>query len=192
MKKILLMVITLGVPFFAKAHCPAEVTHGGEVYCAAVNWLSGEKKVKGEFVDAGVETPYRVPMREVPQKWVYSIAVINLWAKGDRSHTPVMLEGFRVFQYMAMENGHNHGGSYEFNETEESYVLSKMALQQMRGCWLLRWTFAQDDSVKDSTELMKIGSYKNLSDEENEISMGFCMSSGGDTDEGDGSGHHNH
>lgn len=191
MKNLLLVTIILGMPFFAKAHCPAEVVQNGKSYCASVEWLDGEKKIKGEFVGVDVETAYSIPMRERPQKWVYSRAAVSIWEKGDATHAPVFLEGFRVFHYMVMENGHHHdGGSYEFEKDTEGgvYLLSKMALHRMRGCWSLRWTFSHEDSMSESSELVKVDTYKNLSDAENEESMGFCMNSDG----GDHSGHHNH
>lgn len=193
MKNLLLVTIILGMPFFARAHCPTEIVQGQDTYCASVEWLLGDKKIKGSYVEVDVESPYRVPMREVSQKWVYSKAFVSVWAKGDHSQTPVFLNGFRVFQYMSMESGHHHGGEYDFEklEAEGGYLLSKMSLHQMRGCWALRWTFSEEDSMGTSFEVFKIENYKNLSEMDNKMALGMCqdsgMSAGGHT-----SGHHGH
>lgn len=160
-------------------------------YCASLEWLKGDKKIKDGFVETDMEGPYQIPMKERPQKWVYSKANFHVWLKGDSTHAPVYLDGLRLFPYMMMENGHHHGAAYMFEEGSEveGYQLSQLALHGMRGCWSIRGTFSEEDSMETSFLVTKIMSYKNLSEEGNAEVMGFCMNEGG----GDhGGGHHDH
>ncbi len=183
MKKILLsLILSLMFPTLALAECPVEIKSGNDVYCASVEWGFGEKKVRGDFIEVTDETPYMIPMQTVPQKWVYSKAFISLWRKGDVDESPVELEGFKVFPFMMMQNGHNHSTSYTFSYVEELkvYELSEFGFIAMKGCWSLRWTLGDEINLESSESLGQVVEYKNLSPEKNEVFAQFCsMPSGG-------------
>ena len=196
MKKILLMTTLLISSSYSLAHCPSEIMHEGEKYCVDFEWGAVERKGrKGEYTEVeNSQGPVRVPFRENVRRWNYSKVMISVWKDQDKNHNPVFLEGLRFFPYMNMQSGHHHGGANSLTLSDKGYVLSQMPLHQMSqgdsGCWSIRWTFNEEDFMKDSTALTKIMSFQNLNDDENNQVMESCMAEGDDG--GRGGHHHGH
>ncbi len=176
--KVLILSLSF-LPFFAHAHCPHEIGVDNQIYCVAVEWLEGERKINGQFESTTFPSPHLITEAEktIPQKWIYSKADITLWKKGDSNHEPQSIKNFRVFHYMFMASGmHHDGGTYDFSQDPESgvYRIQSLAFQKMRGCWSLRWTTAAEDNVDTSAPLMLISRFSNLSHEENAMAESLC------------------
>jgi hypothetical protein len=180
------IILLLFLPVSALAHCPHEFMSDGEALCMKVEWMNGESKVRGQFEPSTQSSPYLVPMREIPQKWVYSQALIHVWKKGDTSHQPVAVENLRIFPYMHMESGHHHSTSYDFyyDSAEQAYYLRQVAFQSMRGCWSLRWTDQATDDMMTSQKIMDIYRYTNLTGAEQKDQQAFCGNEGSAPDDG--------
>ena len=187
-----LIFIALVLPSLAKAHCPMPIDLESGSYCADILWDTGEKKLKGEFKPVKTLSPYLVPPGTIPQRWIYSRATIQIWQKGDASHTPVMIPDFRIFPWMHMASGHNHSAGYNFFEDTDtqSYRLQELAFQQMVGCWTLRWTTAGKDEEESSQMLTTVLDYTNLKPAENTEQEVLCDDLAGSP--GHGGGHHEH
>lgn len=189
-----LLLIALALPALAQAHCPFEVEVGEKTYCAYVTWMFTESKIRGEFEETDDPAPHLIPMREVPQKWRYSLATVATWEKGDPMHTIVQIPGFRVFPYMHMINGHHHSTGYEFAYEEElgMYVIRRVAFQKMPGCWSLRWTTAEGDQKSSSQFLEYVTQYMNIDDQEYDQLKTICAELGPDGNGSDGDDDHGH
>lgn len=194
MKALILLLATL--PQFSLANCPYPFENMGKKYCLDIQWESAELKNKGLFEPTNKMSPYQISMGAIPQKWVYSQAHFHIWAQGDKNHTPVHLPQLRVFPYMHMTNGHHHSTSYDFfyAQEEELYVLRRVALRQMSGCWSLRWTTHTEDSKSDSDFLLNITNYSNIKELGVENQEQLCQKFEEDSDSNDdhGNGHHHH
>ena len=158
MKSFLLISILFSQWAYAQPECPNPFEFNEIQYCAEVEWLKGEVKQRDEFFPSEVDSPFLNPMGEVPQRWIYSQAIIRTWLADDAEQTPVLLDGFRIFPFMHMNNGHNHSTYHEFTQDPEfsESRLTKMAFQSMHGYWTLRWTTGEGETLKGSQELMKI------------------------------------
>lgn len=187
------LFLTLFFPLPVFAHCPYEVTSSNKSYCLELYWDTGEKKIKGQFEPSDVQTPYLVPVGEVPQKWIYSKVLISTWEKGDKNHKAVEIPGFRVFPYMHMKNGHHHSAGYEFNYAVnyEMYIVDRVVFQQMPGCWSLRWTTEKEDSMKGSQLLINMTNFRNLNEDQVVEQEKLC-SEVGQGHHGGGHGDHKH
>ncbi len=174
------------------AHCPYKVSLNDQTYCAGIEWMHAEQKIRGEFRQTENLSPQRVPMRAPNPTWIFSKVQINLWMMGDKDHKPIFLEGLRFFPYMTMLDGHHHGASHKMSVNEFGYELSQMALHEMPGCWSVRWTFDQNSDTRSSSEeLFKVLDYENLSAEDN-FEAGELCAAKNDGDGGDHNRHHNH
>ena len=189
MRTLLLFLFSL--PMLAQAHCPYEVSYSNEAYCLDLEWDFGERKIKGEFKPTNTVTPYLIPHKEIPQRWIYSTAYLIVWKKGDKNHKPVEIPNFRVFPYMHMENGHHHSAGYDFlyDEAEEAYLFRRVAFQQMKGCWSLRWTTADKDLMASSKELLQITEFTNIDEQQKEKMVSFCRTNNSESEH---SQHHGH
>ena len=91
-----------------------------------------------------------------------------------------------------MLDGHHHGTGYDFmwDDDLDHYVLSEVQFLEMEGCWSLRWTFADFDSLDNSQEIIRIMRFNNLNEDENLLIMSYCnMCRGSGADQ---PGDHNH
>jgi hypothetical protein len=177
MKKYILSVIVVLTSLAAQAHCPYGFTaNDGGDYCLSVEWAKGDKKVKGTYEESTFQSPYLNKSGELPNKWIYSKALIRVWKKGDAHHVPVQFSDFRIFPYMLMADGMSHFASAQFSYDPdgELYVLSGFSLQEMMGCWSLRWTQSADDSLATSQEIQSIIDYSNLDESENKSAAEMC------------------
>lgn len=176
----LLIFLTVMIHAWAQADCPLEVTVQGQDFCVDIHWESSEKKIRGQFEDAEALSPHLVPMGEIPQKWLYSRALIVLWNKSDSNQTPVQVPDFRVFPYMHMKNGHHHSAEYDFyfDSEQQAYVFRRVAFRAMPGCWSLRWTTDLDDFQETSALLQNITGFSNLSPEAVAEQEALCQSMG--------------
>ncbi len=172
-------------PMIAWAHCPFGLKYDGKDYCLDLEWLPAESQITTTAL-----SPHLNPMGEIPQKWVYSQFETFVWEKGDKKHTPVLIPDFRIFPYMFMDSGHHHGASYEFqtDDSNSSYLLKRVAFQEMPGCWTLRWTTHSSDSLEDSQPLAKITDFVNLSEEGVSAQVDSCSN----VDENPSGGGHQH
>lgn len=184
--KIILLLIGM-LPSLSFAHCPFEIESDGQAYCVDISWQKGEKKVQGLFKPTDKQSPQLIPMGEIPQKWIYSKADVFVWEKGDSNHTSQFIEDFRIFPYMNMEDGHHHSVSYDFKYDSGKYTLQAMGFQKMPGCWSLRWTNEEHDQMGNSSFLMNVLDYENLTDDENHSMKSYCTSGSGSN-----SGSHSH
>lgn len=175
--KILALFLIL-MPGYVLAHCPSGFKIDGVDYCSHVQWVNGEEKSEGKLGKTEKMSPQLMKMGDVPQKWIYSKMQIRIWKKGDISHAPQKIENFRVFPYMFMKNGHHHSASYKFDwdSKAESYGLRAVVFQQMPGCWTLRWTIQDSDTVDSSKHYINVLNYANLSEKENSKMAEFCKS----------------
>lgn len=191
--KTLIIIFAL-FPAMALAHCPIPLAVHGQSYCADVQWLNGDRKVQGEFESVEHLSPHLVQRGEIPQRWVYSKAEIQIWQKGDRAHRPQKIEGFRIFPYMHMQNGHHHSTSYDFqwDPNTETYLVSGVAFQEMAGCWSFRWTTSQEDRLVSSQFLMNVLDYSNASDAKNHEMAEHCANAGSGEDHGEDHDHSHH
>jgi hypothetical protein len=165
------------LPILGHATCPKEIMSQDQSYCMEITWDYGEKKSRGDFKSSEELSPFLTPMKEIPQKWIYSKAYFKLWKKDDPSKTAVEVPNFRVFPFMHMENGHNHSASYEFDlDTQDKvYVFHKMSFRQMRGCWTLRWTTLPEDTMESSKLLMPVTEFTNLADSQIDQQVKICQ-----------------
>ena len=168
------IALMIAIPSIASAHCPLELDIDGTTYCGDAQWLNGERKIKGQWQETSELSPQLVAMGEIPQKWIYSKVSFVFWQKGDAHHKPVFIEDLRIFPYMHMENGHHHSTSYQEQWTDQTYLVSAVAFQQMRGCWSFRWTTEVDDALESSQALMNIVEFENLTPQENTTMASFC------------------
>lgn len=194
-------ILSLTVLFFAagaQAHCPMELTEAGD-YCASVTWQKAQVKQAGTWQDVSDASPVLNALGVVPPLWKASRAIVNVWKKGDANHVPVQLKDFRVFPYMNMVNGHHHGTSSQWSYNAEigGYVLEAMTLQQMEGCWSLRWALNDHLDMNSSQLLMTVPEFANLDKMQNLETANLCSvgvsvppMEGGDGH--GGHGHHNH
>ncbi len=192
--KYLLFLLVI-IPGLAQAHCPYEVNIKDQSYCIDILWDQGEKKVKGQFESVETLSPVLIAMGEVPQKWIYSKAIITTWLKGDSKHTPVEIPHFRVFPYMHMNNGHHHSTGYEFlyDSLESVYVVQRIAFQQMPGCWSLRWTTDTKDQKNSSHLITNLSHFTNLEAHQIEEQISFCQNlTQTELDNGESESHHDH
>jgi hypothetical protein len=159
-----------------------EITHQEQVYCVQIEWLLGEQKLQGQFQASNQMSPHWIEMGEVPQRWVYSQAFVRLWSSEDPNQQSVQIPDFKVFAYMTMSNGHHHGANNDeeffYSEEDEAYVLRRVALNGMRGCWSLRWTFGVPGSLSESERLMSLVSYANIDETQASMISQFCEESG--------------
>ncbi len=182
------------LPTLSYAHCPIPFETDNQSFCAEIEWLSGERKVQGQFESVNYKSPQLNLRGEIPQKWVYSKMNIHVWEKGDHSHVPKFLKDFRVFPYMFMENGHHHSASYDFrwDSDEQVYILKGIGFQEMNGCWSLRWTTSEQDQLSSSHIFQTVDRFENLNERENDLIVKACQSLG-ESDSGHGHGNgHNH
>lgn len=188
---LFLTAALLMFPLSAFAHCPIEIEMEAVSYCLDIQWIEGEKKSQGSFVEAESPSPHLVEAGQIPQKWIYSQAQIQTWKKGDTTHQPAVIENFRVFPYMHMTNGHHHSTSYEFSYDSQKgvYVLNRMALQEMAGCWSLRSTTQEGEDPSLSQFLQNIVDYPNLDETKNEKMATYCSEEPNPPADG---GHHQH
>ncbi len=183
------------------AHCPNELIINQEdgstaSYCLEINWKNGESKIRGEFSETHVKSPYLNPLLDnngntlSPRLWIYSTMTIYIWEKNDDEHKPVRIKDFRIFPYMIMEDGVHHMASYNFTEKKQnnpsqySYKLSQLALNEMSGdisgCWTLRWSIkknvADNDiyDIKSSHFLSTINNFLNISESQNNEQNKIC------------------
>lgn len=157
------LVIGFALSGVSNASCPIELELEGGSYCAEVNWGYGFKKVRGEFKITEELSPYLVPMREIPQKWIYSSAQVRVWEPGDQSRGGIEIPDLKIYPYMHMTNGHHHSAAHRFsyNPEEQSYSLDQMAFRQMPGCWSLR---VETEGGEDGSSLLAVVSYANLNE----------------------------
>ncbi len=180
----------------ASAHCPEAFKVNQKKFCLTVEWEFGEKRTNGVFETSGNLSPYAIKQGEAPPTWIYSRALVSVWADGDTEHKPVKLDNFKVFPYMYMDDGKHHPATYKFtyDEANGAYMLSSMALHKMAGCWSLRWTTDSSENLSTSKPLMDIIQYSNFSEKENKEAEAFCKSlnkSAAPTAPASG-GHHHH
>lgn len=178
--KLLISLLIL-LPSASFADCPYLVIAEGEDYCVDLRWDYGAKKVKGQFEETAEQTPYLNPMGTVPQKWIYSKALITTWKKSDVDQKFATVPGFRIFPYMYMQNGHSHSAGYEFflDAADSVYVFERMAFQQMPGCWTLRWTTDPEDLEESSQFLLNMTDFANLNEAQVAKQIMFCDELGG-------------
>ncbi|MEO0335649.1 MAG: hypothetical protein AAF202_04615 [Pseudomonadota bacterium] len=192
MKSIILVLLML--PLFSWAHCPHEVQSSGQSYCLDFIWDVGETKVRGEFQLSTEQTPYLIPNGDVPQKWVFSKAIVTTWKKGDVNHDPVVVPGLDIFGYMHMQDGHHHTAGrkeFYFDDENQYYVFRRVAFHQMPGCWSLRWAVNSDEKIETSRRLFNLTDFANLTAEGIEEQKGFCKGTGNGGESG-GEHHHHH
>jgi hypothetical protein len=190
--KSILVLFSFFVSSAAFAHCPIPVKTDKGDYCIDVEWQKGDRMVKGALEATDQMSPFLNKMGEVPQKWIYSRALVRMWQNGDKNHVPVAIEGFRIFPYMLMTDGMHHIGTYkfEYSSTEAAYVISGFSLQEMMGCWSLRWTIESDDAVESSALAAPVVGYSNLDDAANLTATQYCDASAPVTPMP--GGHHHH
>ncbi|MCJ8275330.1 MAG: hypothetical protein MJK18_00705 [Bdellovibrionales bacterium] len=184
----------------ASAHCPVEMETQHGIYCADLSWNSGQSKVGGNFVDIDEVSPL-LSNNPIPQKWLYSSLSLYIWEKGDSSHTLVELNDLNLFPYMEMAMNHSHSAShkFEYDEVTGSYRLSQWRMQEMSGCWSLRWTQDTSMDIDDSSSVLSqsqlltnVTGYTNVSEEKNETMASFCTNGGGSGEHGSHHDHHHH
>jgi hypothetical protein len=192
MKYFCALIIFL--PNISFAHCPIALDVNGEQYCTSLNWLNGDKKIKGQLEETAVLSPYLIPSGEIPQKWIYAKAEFLIWKNGDSTHTAQTPEGLRIFPYMTMADGHHHSTSYEFNfdNANQRYVVAATALQSMPGCWSFRWTTDDMDDLATSQHLTNVSNYTNLSPTDNATMNDFCTAVSDGSNDSENNGHHHH
>jgi len=175
--KTLFVAFTL-MSQLASAHCPLPLNLAEDKYCLEVQWPKAEVSVQGNLQETSELSPQLIRSGTLPSQRLRSRALVAVWRNGDVEHRPVQLpEGARVFPYMVMSNGHHHSTSHTFTwlEDEELYELRNMALQEMPGCWSLRWTSAETLDLASSQLLQLISPFENLSVSENQSLVDLCQ-----------------
>jgi hypothetical protein len=160
--KMILLVLVFGFSVWASAHCPVPFEVNGARYCIGVEWKAGDKMVKGALEVTDKQSPFLNPENEIPQKWIYSRAFVQVWA---------------VFSYMVMSDELHHKASaqWHYDETAGGFFLSGLALQEMEGCWQLRWTMTTE---AESQLVSHVSGYTNLSEEQNKKLAETCAALG--------------
>lgn len=173
--KYFLAICIYVLSFSAQAHCPYAANINSVDYCFDYDWLAADKKTNGAYSESSEMSPYLNKKGSSPTKWLYSKATIRMWKKGDAKHAPVFLQDFIVFPYMIMAGGHHHGAAsqFEYDNSAGVYILSGMSLQQMEGCWSLRWGVATDAAKAEL--ISNIEAYTNLTVDENKNLATFCV-----------------
>ncbi|MCB0413003.1 MAG: hypothetical protein KDD50_01635 [Bdellovibrionales bacterium] len=175
MKLIIVFYILIGSSLAnASSACPYEIYENSTIYCVDLEWMNGEKKLRGQFYEVEQESPYLIPNDEIPQKWVYSRARLAVWKKEDSLRTLVILPDLVVFPYMKMMNGHHHGTGYDFKIDQDSntYILGQIAFIEMHGIWSLNWKIGD----QEGQPLIEPLQFFNLSQAENQSLSDVCIS----------------
>jgi hypothetical protein len=168
MKMVLFLLVSIQ-SFVASADCDAKITQGEKEYCLEYEWLPAQRRVQGVFQDDadGAMSPVLNRQGTPPPRWLYSQARVLITNLDGTIATD--LEAFRVFPYMIMANGHHHSTNHfwEYSAVGGPYILSAMALQEMVGCWSMRYSFAGGLG----SHLFDLIDYSNLDKEEDQLKV---------------------
>lgn len=174
MKRLAFLLLLF--PLTSHAHCPNAFDLSRQTYCAEIQWIEGDYKIQGVLTPSGQMSPYLNPQGEIPNRWILSKALIKIWLEDDPTHESLNLQGFRIFPYMHMQNGHHHSTSsqFEWNSQMELYEFSAASFQEMSGCWTFRWTLTPTHDLSKSEFLIDIVNYTNLNQDENSLMATYC------------------
>ena len=164
-------LMTLLLNSFVHADCKNSIEVNNQVYCYEVQWQKADQKTKGKLEPVNQMSPVLIPMKQPPQKWLYSKASIKFWNKSDNSKAGVQIENFTVLPFMYMDSGHNHSTSHKVSFENGSYKLKSMALHKMTGCWTINWKF----NDKNQGPLLWITEFSNLSEQEIKEIKKHCL-----------------
>lgn len=165
------LLMTLLLNSFVYADCKNSIEINKQNYCYEVMWEKADQKIKGELEPTKEMSPVLIPMKQPPQKWLYSKANIKFWNKADKNKTGVQIENFTVLPYMYMDSGHNHSTSHKVSFKNKSYIVKSMALHKMTGCWTINWKH----NDKNQGPLVWVTEYSNLSKQEVEEIRKHCL-----------------
>lgn len=174
----------------AYAHCPNEFEGHRATYCAEVEWQNASKRQGGAFVELNELSPVLNKKGTKSFQWVYSNALLKVWKKGDADHKQQFPDELKVSTYMKMLNHMSHPGASEVSLTEEGYLISQAAFQEMKGCWYIKVASMHE------TALIEVSNFTNLNPDELIDVATFCSICSGieDTDShgdhGDHTEHH--
>lgn len=164
-------LISIFLYTFAYADCQNTIEVNNQSYCYKINWQKADQKIKGELQPSEQMSPALIPMKQPPQKWFYSKAIVKFWKSKDKNQTGVKLENFTLLPFMYMDNGHNHSTSHKLNFENGSYYLKAMALHQMSGCWTINWKL----NDKNQGPIAWITEFANLNEQENQEIKEHCL-----------------
>ena len=117
--KIFLMTLFFILPLFAGENCPLDLEESP--YCGELQWVDG------------------------PHLDRKSHFIVRLWLKTDAERSPVEPKGqVKIFSWMTMANGHNHGGPKFTVERPEVGVYevkdARFFMGGMQGHWDVKVT----------------------------------------------------
>lgn len=176
--KIIIALLVL-VPSLSYAVCPIAINVNGQEYCTEVQWQKGERQIRGKSQISEQYSPHMIvrSLGQTPLLWVYSGARFQFWKKEDTRQQPQFIENLIIFPFMRMKNGHHHSTASDFywDEPSAAYEVKGIAFYEMDGCWSLRWTLGDPNDIEHSGLLLNVFTFKNLSDEQNQLVAKFCQ-----------------
>ncbi|MCB0357191.1 MAG: hypothetical protein KDD40_09295 [Bdellovibrionales bacterium] len=145
-------------------------------YCLGLEWQKAQNKKLSQWQDSEFMSPQLVRQRTPAKKKMYSSAHIKVWELSDELQANLKIDGFHVFPFMEMVDGHGHFSTYNFfwDENLQVYVLNQLNLSEMKGCWNLRWSIEQGDLLNTSHWLMSVEQYENINSAEYMQIMSWC------------------
>lgn len=66
---------------------------------------------------------------------------VGFWERGDSSHTALEIDGLKIYPWMIMDNGMEHGSRAEtltYDSSRGVYVVSNLYFSRMMGFWEIR------------------------------------------------------
>lgn len=145
MKKMIVLFLTM-MSMAATAHCPNEFNYSDKELCYSYEWLSGPHLGGGHGRGHGHHHGHGM------KKPMSSELSVAFWIKGDSTHAPVEIEGLRIYPWMIMDNGMEHGSRPEtikFDANNGVYLVSNIFLMKMMGYWEMRLAIPSDFSDFD-------------------------------------------
>lgn len=174
---IFLLQITLSISSHAadSKDCEVVFEYKHQSYCVNLQWLYAEKRQNSVFFETNTLSPVANPAQASPlYQTLYSKAFISLKKYNEipiksKASEPLKIQGFHAKLFMTMLNGMHHSGPSNFQETPNGYLIDRLNLTRMKGCWMIEF-FIDDLKVG----ALDITIYSNLSDNDNYEALMFC------------------
>jgi len=136
MKKMI-MLFSLFLSSMAMADCQNTFIDGQKELCYEYQWVSGPHLNGGHG--------HHGHQMKRPAKPLASSVRVLFWKKSDIDQNPVQVEGLRIYPWMIMDNGMEHGTRPETLRFQEGYYyVEGIYLMKMMGYWEMRLTIPAD------------------------------------------------
>lgn len=134
MKKLIALTIAL-FSLNAFSHCPNEIVLEQGELCFNYTWTNGPHL-------NGAHGGGHHHMMKNSGRPMASTLEVAFWKHGDSTHAPVQIEGLRIYPWMIMNNGMEHGSRPEtltYDSARGIYIVSDLYFSKMMGYWEVRF-----------------------------------------------------